>query len=149
VTAIDMPSWSSALAAALRRPLSRRLPVILVVDDDRDTRELYRACFDMSGFVTAEASTGEEAIRVAERLLPDVMLTDLILPDIDGFTVVRRLKALRATAGKRAILLTGFGLNDFEQRAADAGASRALLKPCLPDVMLREVRRALKRLPEA
>jgi CheY-like chemotaxis protein len=98
MTATGTSLWSSALAAALRRPPSRRTPVILVVDDDRDTRELYRACFGMSGFVTAEASTGQEAITAAERLLPDVMLTDLILPDVDGFPVVLRLKAQRSAA---------------------------------------------------
>lgn len=125
------------------------MPVIVIADDDRDTRELYRACFDMSGFVTAEACTGEETIQIAERLLPDVLLTDLIFPDIDGYTVARRLKQQSSTAGIRVILLTGFGSDDFRQRAAEAGILRALLKPCLPDVMLREVRRVLRILPQA
>ena len=123
--------------------------MILVADDDRDTRELYRACFDMSGFVTAEASSGEEAITTAERLLPDVLLTDLILPDIDGFTVARRLKGQQVTAWIQVILLTGFSPEDLQRQAAEAGVARALLKPCLPDMMLREVRRTLKRLSQA
>ena len=139
--------WASAIGAAGHT--GRRLPVILVADDDRDTRELYRACFDMSGFVTAEASTGEEAIRAAERLCPDVLVTDLVFPDIDGLTVARRLKERPSTAGIRVILITGFGVEDFQRKAAEAGVLRALVKPCLPDVMLREVRRALRHLPEA
>ena len=139
-----MFQWPRALGAALRWPAATQPPVIVVADDDRDTRELYRACFDMSGFVTAEAGTGHEALAVVERLKPDVLLTDLILPDIDGFTVTRRLKAQPATARTRVILLTGFGLDDFERKAAAAGVSRALLKPCLPDVMLREVHRMLR-----
>lgn len=126
-----------------------RTPVIVVVDDDRDTRELYRACFDMSGYVTAEAATGEEAIAAAKRLLPDIVLTDLILPDIDGFDVARRLKEDPATAAIHVILLTGFSPEDLQGRAAAAGVERALLKPCLPQVMLREVGRALRRLPQA
>jgi len=126
-----------------------RTPIIVVVDDDRDTRELYRACFDMSGYLTAEASTGEEAIAAARRLLPDVVLTDLILPDIDGFAVARRLKQDPATAGIHVILLTGYSPDDLLAKAAAAGVERALLKPCLPQVMLREVGRALKRLPQA
>jgi len=125
-----------------------RTPVIVVVDDDRDTRELYRACFDMSGYLTAEASTGEEAIAAAKRLLPDVLLTDLILPDIDGFDVARRLKEDPTTAGIHVILLTGYSPDDLLARAAAAGVERALLKPCLPQVMLREVGRALKRIPQ-
>lgn len=117
--------------------------MILVVDDDRDTRELYRACFDMSGYVTAEAGTGAEAIAAARRLLPDVLLTDLILPDIDGFDVSRRLKQDPVTAGIHVILLTGFSPDNLSQKAAAAGVTRALLKPCLPQVMLREVARAI------
>lgn len=142
-----MTFWASAVNATFGGA-TRRAPVILVADDDRDTRELYRACFDMSGFVTAEASTGEEALLAAERFKPDVLLTDLVFPDIDGLTVTRRLKERPATAGIRVILLTGATIRDFQQKAADAGVLRALLKPCLPEVMLREVRRALRGLRE-
>lgn len=142
-----MSSWTSALRSTFGRTSDRRVPVIVVADDDRDTRELYRACFDLSGFLTAEASTGEEAIAAAERLLPDVLLTDLILPDIDGFAVARRVKQQEKTSATQVILLTGFSLADLQRHAAEAGIVRALLKPCLPDVMLREVRRALKRPP--
>ena len=141
-----MSLWSSARAFG---PTTHRKPVIVVADDDRDTRELYRACFDMSGFVTAEASTGQEAIRTVERLLPDVLLTDLIFPDIDGLTVARRLKERPATAAIRVILITGYGVDNFQRKAAAAGVLRALVKPCLPDAMLREVHRALKGLPQA
>lgn len=126
-----------------------RAPSILVVDDDRDTRELYRACFDLSGFMTAEAATGRDALATARRLLPDILLTDLILPDIDGFEVVQQLKQDAATAGICVILLTGYGIEDLERRASAVGAVRALLKPCLPQVMLREVHRALRSIPLA
>lgn len=125
-----------------------RQPTIVVVDDDRDTRELYRACFDMSGFVTAEAGTGAEAVATAQRVRPDVVLTDLILPDFDGFEIAQRLKQDVATAAVRVILLTGYGIADLDRKAAAAGVTRTLLKPCLPQVMLREVRRALKQLPQ-
>lgn len=144
-----MSSWLSAIGRAVGGGSNRRLPFILVADDDRDTREVYRAFFDTSGFDTAEASTGAEAIALAERLVPDVLVTDLILPDIDGFAVARRLKEQRATAGIQVILVTGFILQDLQRKAAEAGVTRALLKPCLPDTMLREVRRTLKRLPAA
>lgn len=143
-----MTGWRPAFPAS-RPGEPTRPPVIVIADDDRDTRELYRACFDLSGFVTAEASTGEETLRVVGRLVPDVLLTDLIFPDIDGLTIARTLKAQPATMQIRVILLTGFGVADLERRAAEAGAFRALVKPCLPDVMLREVRRALRILPQA
>jgi two-component system cell cycle response regulator DivK len=121
------------------------MPTILIVDDDRDVRELYRACFDLSGFRTAEAGTGTEALARAELLLPDVLLTDFVLPDIDGLSVARRLKEGAKTAAIQVILMTGFDVEHFQQQAAAAGVFRAVLKPCLPDMMLREVRRALRR----
>ena len=129
--------------------MTARTPTILVVDDDRDMRELYRACFDLSGFITAEAGTGADAVAMAQRLRPDVVLTDLILPDFDGFEVAQRLKSDPATAGIQVILLTGYSVQDLGRRAAAAGVARALLKPCLPQAMLREVRRALKHAPTA
>ena len=122
----------------------RSRPVIVVADDDRDTRELYRACFDLSGYHTAEAADGGQALMMARRLLPDVLLTDLVLPDIDGFSVARALKEDPATAGISVILLTGYASQGLGRRAADAGIDRALLKPCLPQTMLREIRRALR-----
>ena len=120
-------------------------PVILVADDDRDTRELYRACFDTSGFRTAEAGTGSQAIVSAVELLPDILLTDYVLPDIDGLTIARRLKGDRRTAGIRILMVTGYGNPDLERHAADAGIERVLLKPCLPHAVMREVRRSLQR----
>src|SRR5436190_1018781 len=111
-------------------------PVILVADDDRDTRELYRACFDTSGFRTAEAGTGSQAIVSAVELVPDILLTDYVLPDIDGLTIARRLKGDRRTAGIRILMVTGYGNPDLERHAADAGIERVLLKPCLPHARL-------------
>jgi two-component system cell cycle response regulator DivK len=125
----------------------RAKPVIIVADDDRDTRELYRACFDMSGYQTAEAANGMQALMMTRQLLPDVLLTDLVLPDIDGLSVARTLKEDPRTAIVRVILVTGYASEGLERRAADAGVERALVKPCLPQTMLKEIRRALQRAP--
>ena len=80
--------------------------------------------------------------------MPDLLLTDLILPDIDGFDVARRLR--REVPMIRVIMLTGYGTDDdFQHKAASMGIARALWKPVLPEVMLREVRRTLRSLPTA
>jgi len=125
----------------------RLQPLILVADDDRDTRELYRACFDTSGYQTAEAGTGSAAIEAAAGIVPDVLITDYVLPDVDGLTVARRLKANHRTAGIRILMVTGFGTPELERLAAAAGIERVLLKPCLPHAVLREVGRVLSRRP--
>jgi CheY-like chemotaxis protein len=83
-------------------------PFVLVADDDRDTRELYRACFDTNGYHTAEAGTGSQAIVSAVEIVPDVLLTDYVLPDVDGLTIAQRLKADARTAGIWFVRVTGF-----------------------------------------
>jgi CheY-like chemotaxis protein len=123
----------------------QRQPAIVVVDDDRDTRELYRAFFDLCGFQTAEASNGSQALLISRRLLPDVLLMDLVLPDVDGLSVARVLKADPDTAGIHVLLVTGYAFDKLGRCAVDAGVERALTKPCLPQAMLREVRRVLGR----
>jgi CheY-like chemotaxis protein len=122
-----------------------RQPFVLVADDDRDTRELYRACFDTNGYRTAEAGTGSQAIAVAVEILPDVLLTDYVLPDVDGVTIARRLKRDARTARLHILLVTGYANPDLERCAAAAGIDRVLLKPCLPQSVMREVARALTR----
>jgi CheY-like chemotaxis protein len=124
-----------------------RPPFVLVADDDRDTRELYRACFDTSGYRTAEADTGSQAIVSAVASIPDVLLMDYILPDLDGVTVARRLKADRRTAAIRILMVTGYATPDLERQAAAAGIERVLFKPCLPQTVMREVSRTLARAP--
>ena len=125
----------------------RRQPFVLVADDDRDTRELYRACFDTNGYCTAEAGTGSQAIVSAVEIVPDVLLTDYVLPDVDGLTIARRLKADGRTAAIRILMVTGYASPDLQKQAAAAGIDRVLLKPCLPQAVMREVSRTLSRPP--
>jgi two-component system, cell cycle response regulator DivK len=123
----------------------RAQPFVLVADDDRDTRELYRACFDTNGCRTAEAPTGSQAIAAAIEIVPDVLLTDYLLPDVDGITVARRLKRDVRTAGIRILMVTGYPHRDLEIGAKAAGIERVMFKPCLPQAVLREVSRAIAR----
>jgi two-component system cell cycle response regulator DivK len=124
---------------------TQRTPFVLVADDDRDTREIYRACFDTSGYRTAEAGTGSQAIVSAVEIVPDVLLTDFVLPDVDGLTIARRLKGDRRTASIHILMVTGYATPDLERLAASAGVERVLLKPCLPQAVMREVSRVLAR----
>lgn len=122
-------------------------PIVLVADDDRDTRELYRACFDTSGYRTAEAGTGSQALVAAVEIVPDVLLTDYVLPDIDGVTIARRLRADPRTAGIRILMITGYANAELQRHATAAGIDRVFLKPCLPQTIMREVSRAISRRP--
>ena len=124
---------------------ARRQPFVLVADDDRDTRELYRACFDMNGYKTGEAETGSQAIASAVEIVPDVLLTDYVLPDVDGLTIAARLRAHPRTADICIVMVTAYSSPDLESRALAAGIDRLLLKPCLPQTVMREVSRAMAR----
>jgi CheY-like chemotaxis protein len=122
-----------------------RHPLVLVADDDQDTRELYRACFDTNGYRTAEAGTGSQAIVSAVEIVPDVLLTDYVLPDVDGLTIARRLKSDPRTATIHILMVTGYATPDLQRHAATAGIERVLLKPALPQAVMREVSRTLAR----
>jgi CheY-like chemotaxis protein len=123
----------------------RPQPFVLIADDDLDTRELYRACFDTNGYRTAEAGTGSQAIATAVEIVPDVLLTDYVLPDLDGLAIAQRLKADPRTAGICIVMVTGYATPDLDRRALALGIERVLLKPCLPQTVMREVARALGR----
>lgn len=125
----------------------RPRPFVLVADDDRDTRELYRAFFDTSGYRTAEAVSGLQAMASALEIVPDVLLTDYAMPDVDGVTLARRLKDDPRTSAIRILMLTGYATPALERRATAAGIARVLVKPCLPQALMKEVARALARSP--
>ena len=122
-----------------------RRPLVLVVDDYRDAREMYAEGLQAGGCDVLEAGTGEAALEMARRHVPDVVIMDVTLPGIDGWTATRELKADRATAGVLVLALTGNARADGRDAAIQAGCDAFLIKPCLPEDMLAEVLRLLAR----
>ena len=118
------------------------LPLVLVVDDYSDSREMCAEYLDVCGFRVEQAANGAEALKKASSTCPDVILMDLSLPDMDGVEVTRRLKAKRATASIAVIALTGHG-SEHADRAREAGCVAFLVKPCHPDAMVEEIKRVL------
>ncbi len=121
-------------------------PLVLVVDDFVDAREMYAEYFAFSGFRVVEASNGAEAVQKALELTPHVVLMDLSMPGMDGWEATRRLKADRRTKDIPVIALTGHALTGFSESAKQAGCDAFVTKPCLPDTLVGEVRRVLARL---
>jgi len=120
-------------------------PLVLVVDDYQDAREMYAEYLSFSGFRVEEASTGAEAIEKAFALRPDVILMDLSLPGMDGWTATRRLKNDDRTKDIPVVALTGHALAGASEGARQAGCDAFVTKPCLPDELVVEVRRMLHR----
>lgn len=102
---------------------------ILVVDDDARNVRVLKAMLNADGYVTVSASTGQEALHLAEEASPGLILLDVMMPDMNGFEVVEKLKALPATCNIPIIMVTA--LDDRESRlyALQAGADEFISKP--------------------
>jgi len=124
------------------RALSK--PQVLLVDDFRDNREMYVEYLRYVGFRVAEAATGSEALERAFELRPDLIVMDLALPSLDGWEATRVLKSDLRTAHIPVIALTGHALQRHSQRALEAGCDAFLIKPCLPETLVAEIRRLLE-----
>jgi DNA-binding NarL/FixJ family response regulator len=115
--------------SATDRPSSSDIGVLLADDHDL-MRESFRALLDASpGFTpVGEAGTGTEAVRLARQHLPDVVLMDVRMPDMDGIEATRQICAGPETASVRVLILTTFDLDEYVYAALQAGASGFLVK---------------------
>jgi two-component system cell cycle response regulator DivK len=122
---------------------SSRRPLVLLEDDYSDAREMYAEYLTISGFDVAEAHDGLEAVAKAAELLPDVILMDMALPGLDGWEATRRLKRNPRTREIPVVALTGHAFAGYARTAEEAGCVAFVVKPCLPDALVTEVRRIL------
>jgi CheY-like chemotaxis protein len=118
-------------------------PLVLVVEDYQDAREMYAAYLQFSGYRVAEATNGIEAIEQANELMPDIILMDLALPKMDGWEATRRLKLSDRTRHIPIVALTGHALAGHAEGARQAGCDSFVTKPCLPDALVAEIKRML------
>lgn len=118
-------------------------PLVLVVEDYQDAREMYSAYLQFSGFRVAEATNGVEAIEKTLELFPDIILMDLALPKMDGWEATRRLKEDERTRHIPVVALTGHALAGHAEGARQAGCDSFVTKPCLPDALVAEIQRML------
>jgi two-component system, cell cycle response regulator DivK len=119
-------------------------PLVLVVDDFADNREMYSEYLTYCGYEVIEAKNGKEAIEAAQDRTPDIIIMDLSLPVMDGWEATRRLKANDRTRGIPVVALTGHALAGHSQGAREAGCDSFLAKPCLPDQLVAEIKRLLE-----
>jgi CheY-like chemotaxis protein len=122
----------------------RSRPLVLLVDDLEDQRELYRQYLQFAGFDVAVARDGYEAVDRALRMRPDVVIMDLAMPGLDGFETTQRLKVLEATRAIPIIALTAHGTLPREW-ALTAGCAAYLKKPCYPHDLAEEIASVLQQ----
>jgi CheY-like chemotaxis protein len=115
---------------------------VLIVDDSADTRDMYEYALAYVGFRVLQADNGVDGFSCAAEALPDVIVTDLSIPRIDGFELVARVQRDPRTQRIPVIVLSGCAEADTAQRAIAAGAAAFLLKPCSPEFLIAAVSRA-------
>ncbi|MDQ0029331.1 response regulator [Arthrobacter bambusae] len=115
---------------------------LLLADDQNLIRAGFRALLDAEPDmeVVAEAGTGRDAVRLAEREAPDVVLMDIRMPDGDGLAATRQILANPGLAHTRIIILTTFELDEYIAEAVRAGAAGFLVKDTEPEELIRAVR---------
>jgi len=124
-------------------------PLVLVVDDYLEAREICAEYLGFHGYRVVTAEDGLQALDKAFEVLPDVILMDLSLPELDGWAATRRLKADPRTSGIPIVALTGHAMSGERERALAAGCDDVITKPVVPKELLAEVERQLARRGEA
>jgi PAS domain S-box-containing protein len=117
---------------------------VLVVDGRPADRELLATVLGHAGYAVAEAATGEVAIELARSQLPDLIITHILMPDMDGYELVNKLRSEHVTADIRVIFYTAtYLMEEVRQLAEACGVSQILVKPCEPEEIICAVSEAL------
>ena len=114
--------------------------LILVVEDDRETREFYSDALARDGFTIDQAHNGHQALEKALQSSPNLILTDIAVPGIDGIELCKRLRSDARTRAIPVLAVTGHDDRQYPDRARVAGADRVLIKPCDAEMLVREAR---------
>lgn len=122
-------------------------PTILLIEDFDDAREMYADYLGFSGFLVLTAPDAKHGIELAEARQPDLILMDAGLPGMSGWDACSNLKASSTTCAIPVIMLTGHVFGGSRKQSIQVGADGFLAKPCLPDDLVREIRRVLQRSP--
>jgi two-component system, cell cycle response regulator DivK len=120
-------------------------PLVLIIEDFDDAREMYAEYLEFSGLRVAGAADALTGLRMAEDLQPAVILMDAALPGLSGWDAIKQLKANPATRNIPVLMLTGHVMGDAKARALEIGADGFIAKPCLPDELARQIVATLRK----
>jgi PAS domain S-box-containing protein len=141
----DLPEPDAGLLDMELTPVTARRPKILVVEDDRDLALLLRRQLEADGYQVVLAGTGDDAIWLAREEQPQVITLDIMLPDVDGFVVLERLKDNPLTAAIPVVIASVLS-GGAEHKGYSLGAVDYVVKPFAEEELLTAVRRALSTL---
>jgi len=114
---------------------------ILVVDDDPEINRLVGAYVEMAGYRYRSALDGEAALAEVREQVPDLVILDVMLPDLDGFEICRRVKSITNGRAVPVIMLTALDNDESREKGQQCGASHYLTKPFDPDHLMETLAR--------
>ena len=114
-------------------------PCVLIVEDYSPAREMYRVTLEYAGFDVIEAADGVEALLRVRDAVPDLIVMDVSMQQMDGWEVTRHLKSDGRTAGIPIVVLSARNCDDLEEKVKRAGCVALVTKPCLPSDLVKEV----------
>ncbi len=118
---------------------------ILLVEDDTFLANIYKTKFEMEGFEVEVAESGDKGLTLSKEVSPDIILLDVLLPKMDGFTILKKLKADKKTEKVPVIMLTNLGQKDDVDKGIKLGAVDYLIKAHFkPSETVDKVKKALK-----
>src|SRR5712672_2302500 len=136
ISSATSPHWRP-LAAPMRR---KDRDLVLVVDDSPDTLRMLTDAIEEAGMTVLVAREGEHALSIVEKVTPDVILMDAVMPGTDGFETCRRLKQNRALAHVPVIFMTGLTDSEHMIEGLEAGGVDYVTKPIVPGELLARIR---------
>ena len=108
-------------------------PTILIVDDFDDTRLLLRTWLEKKGYRVLEAENGNEAVAEAENSVPDLIIMDVEMPELDGLAATRKIRKLKKLEGLPIVAVSAYGADQFRADALSAGCNEYVSTPFEPD----------------
>src|SRR5882724_4083573 len=137
ISSAVLPSWSrSGMAMASHEARS----IVLVVDDSPNTLRMLTDAIEDAGMTVLVALDGEQALSLTERITPDVILMDALMPGMDGFEICRRLKRDSVLSHVPVIFMTGLSETEDIVKGLDAGGVDYVTKPIAPDELLARIK---------
>jgi DNA-binding response OmpR family regulator len=122
---------------------------VLIVDDNAELLGLLRLSFRAAGFSIATATNGIEALRKARSVSPDLILLDLVLPELDGFAVCETLRRAPATSSIPIFILSGLTSEFTRLAGIESGATEYFPKPVSPKQLVSRIKETFGNLPSA
>ena len=123
----------------------RDLPTILLVEDFDDTRLMMKMWLVRNGYRVVEAETGEEAISMAQRELPDLIIMDVMMPGMNGLDATQRIREYQALRRTPIVAVSAYGADEYRALAIDAGCNEYVSTPFDPSALAKLIQSLISK----